>query len=84
MAISFKERAQRLRGVELEYANQRLIIANKMVQVLAEAVQTYQELKETIDAHIKLLQEYKADPEFKKKGFLPDQKSLYRLMIFSA
>ncbi len=79
---SFKERAQRVRNTELEYVNQELAIANKTAQVLAEIGQEYQDLKTTLDAHIKLLQDYKADPEFKNKGFQPEQKSIYSIDDF--
>ena len=77
-----KERAQRVRNSELEFVNQELLLANKTVQVLTEIVQTSQENKEVIDAHIKLLQEYKADPEFKNKGFQAEQKSIYSIDDF--
>ena len=76
---SLKERTQRVRSTELDYVNQQLGIANKMAQVLAELVQVYQALKDTLDAHIKLLQEYKEDPEFKQKGLQPEQKSIYSI-----
>ncbi len=79
---ALKERVQRARGVELEFAQARLVISNKMVQTLSETVQAYTELKDILDAHIKLLQEYKADPEFKKKGFFPEQKALYSIDDF--
>ena len=79
---SLKERAQRARNTELDYLNQRLLIANKTMQVLSESVQSYQELIDVVDAHIKLLQEYKEDPEFKKKGFFQEQKALYTIEDF--
>ena len=79
---SFKERAQRVRGTELEYVNQELAIATKTAQVLSEITQVYQDLKGTIDAHIKLLTDYKADPEFKNKGYQPEQKSIYSIDDF--
>lgn len=74
-----RERAQRARGIELDYMNQRLMITNKMAQALSESAQAYQELRDILDAHIKLLQDYKEDPEFKKKGFFLEQKSLYSI-----
>lgn len=79
---SFKERAQRVRGTEQEAVTQELALANKKAQVLTETVQVFQDLKRTLDAHIKLLQEYKADPEFKNKGFQPEQKSIYSIDDF--
>lgn len=79
---SLKERSQRARNSEAEFINQELLLANKSAQVLTEIVQTYQELKDDIDAHIKLLQEYKADPEFKNKGFQIEQKSIYSIDDF--
>ena len=79
---ALKERAQRVRGTDLEYTNQQLVITNLTGQVLSEIGQVYHDIKNTLDAHIKLLQEYKADPEFKNKGFQPEQKSIYSIDDF--
>ncbi len=79
---SLKERAQRAKNSEWEYLQQESVLANRAAQVLAELGQTCQNVKETLDAHIKLLQEYKADPDFKNKGFAPEQKSIYSVEDF--
>ena len=79
---SFKERAQRVSNSERDYVNLELAIATKTAQALTEIIQEYQDIKTTLDAHIKLLQEYKADPEFKNKGFQPEQKSIYSIDDF--
>ncbi len=79
---SLKERAQRVRGAELDYVNQYLALSTKIVEVLKELVQVYQEMKGTLEAHIKLLQDYKQDPEFKQKGLVFEQKSIYSIDDF--
>ena len=76
---SYKERAQRVRGVELEYVNQQLALANKTIQVLNELKQLYQNFTGIYDDHIKLLQQYKQDPECKACGFLVEPKSIYSI-----
>ena len=81
-SASLKERVQRARNSEFEFITQQLAITNKTVQVLSEIGQVGQELLTTLDAHIKLLQEYKQDPEFKNKGFQPEQKSIYSIDDF--
>jgi len=71
-----------VRNSELEFVNQELALSNKSSQVVSEIVQVYQDLKDILDSHIKLLQEYKADPEFKNKGFQIEQKSIYSIDDF--
>ena len=76
---SYRERAQRVRGVELDYVNQQLALTNKTIQVLNELKQLYQNFTGIYDDHIKLLQQYKQDPECRACGFLVEPKSIYSI-----
>ncbi len=82
MAATLKETMTRVRGLELEYTSQYVVIVNKTAQVLTDVVQVYQEIQELIQEHIKALEEYKQDPEFSKKGLPLDQKSIYSIEDF--
>ncbi len=78
----FKEERQRVRGVELEYTNKQIDIVNSTVQVLTELIGAYQRIQDMVDEHIKVLQEYKEDPEFEKKGYQLEEKSIYSIEDF--
>ncbi len=79
---SSKEGRQRLQGVELEYKSEQIVILNNTIQVLNELVRKYQQIEEILDEHISLLKEYKEDPEFEKKGFQVEGKSIYSIEDF--
>jgi small-conductance mechanosensitive channel len=74
-----KEKVQRLRGNEFEFASQKITILTKIVQVLTELVEVHGTIIATLDAHIRLLQEYKQDPEFKNKDLRIPPKSIYSI-----
>ena len=74
-----KERAQRARGTEGEFLAQKTALVTKIVQVLTEIAEVHASLNSTLDAHIRLLQEYKQDPEFKNKNLQIPPKSIYSI-----
>lgn len=79
---SVKEGRQRLQGTELEYASELLVIYNNTAQVLTDLIRVYQQMQDVINDHIRALTEYKEDPEFEKKGYQLEEKSIYSIEDF--
>lgn len=77
--LNLKEKAKTATTNDQEFVNEQIVIANQIVQVLVEVDQINQQIISIIDAHIKLVQEYKQDPEFKNKNLLLPSKSLYSI-----
>jgi small-conductance mechanosensitive channel len=76
---ALRERSKKVSDVELDFVNAQLVLANQTMQALTEIDQSFQYIINTIDSHIKLLQDYKQDPDFKNKHLAAGPKSLYTL-----
>lgn len=74
---ALKEKTKSAVGLEREFFQQKLLIVNQSYQVLTEIEQVLQRIITLVESHIKLLQEYKQDPEFKSKNLKVPIKSLY-------
>lgn len=76
---NLREKAKNLTGVDLDFSNKYVLILNQVVQVFTEIEQLSQQIISIIDSDIKLLQEYKEDPEFKHKNLHIPSKSIYSI-----
>ncbi len=79
---TLKETMSRVRGTELEYTSQYMVVVNKTALVLSDLVQVYHDIQVLLQEHMKALEEYKEDPEFSKKGLPLEQKSIYSIEDF--
>ena len=69
-------------GIERDFTGQKIDILNKTIQILSELVLVIQDIQDIKTLHIKMLEEYKEDPEFTKKGFQLEPKSIYSIEDF--
>ena len=77
-----KEERQRAQGIEHEYTSKQIDILNTTSQVVSEIIAVYQRIQDILNDHIKLLKEHKEDPEFEKKGYQLEEKSIYSIEDF--
>lgn len=62
--VVLKERIAKLYGEQKELGQKELSLLNQMQQVVTEIIQKVEQIANVSEQHIKLLQEYKADPDF--------------------
>lgn len=76
---SLKDSSKNLTGTDLEFFNKQILLTNQISQLISEIEQTEQQILDIIDSNIKLLKEYKDDPEFKAKNLKVPYKSIYSI-----
>lgn len=75
----FKEKEKEKIEKQDEFSIKYLMILNQSSQTLSEINQVYQQIVNLIDTNIKILQEFKNDPEFKAKNLKIPFKSIYSI-----
>lgn len=76
---NLKEKLTKAKGDDAEFINLQITTYNQLIQAVNELELVHQSIINTVDTHIKLLQEYKIDPEFKSKSFYLPNKSIYSI-----
>lgn len=64
---------------EKEFRTKHLIILNQITQTLSEINQVYKQIINSINENIRILKEFKEDPEFKNKNLYLPPKSIYSI-----
>ncbi|CDK30906.1 mechanosensitive ion channel domain-containing protein [Candidatus Babela massiliensis] len=76
---SFKEKIKSPAELDDEFSGRYLMILNQSAQTLSEVHHVHQQIINIIDNNIKLLQEFKLDPEFKSRSLRLASKSIYSI-----
>lgn len=79
-ALEFlKSKIKGASDTEKEFINNSIVILNQTLQVLTEMSQSCDQVMSIVDSNIRLLEEYKDDPEYSSKELKIRHKSVYSL-----
>lgn len=74
-----RQKSKESTETDQDFISKSLLLFNQIVQVLTEIEQDYLQIIRIIDDNIKILQEFKDDPEFKAKNLQLPPKSIYSI-----